>query len=174
MSIRDILLTEHSRAITDLILKELSSHPDRIDELMTCFFDADLRICQRAAWPVGDLGEKFPALIIPYLHAMIQNLSNPKHDAIIRNTVRTWQFMKIPEPYQGEIFEICFNYIIDPKIPIASRAFSMTVCANICKEIPELKDELILAIEDQMENGSAGIVSRGRKIIKELQKMKME
>jgi hypothetical protein len=46
----------------------------------------------------------------------------------------------------------------------------MTVCANICKDIPELKEELILAIEDQLEFGSAGIVSRGRKIIKELQK----
>lgn len=170
MSIHTILQTGHSRTITNQILDAIAKNPAFIDDLMACFFDANLRICQRAAWPLGDLGEKYPELIIPYLPEMIKNLAHPKHDAIIRNTVRTWQYMKIPEAYQGDIFEICFNYIIDPKIPIASRAFSMTVCANICKDIPELKDELILAIEDQLEFGSAGIVSRGRKIIKELQK----
>ena len=165
MSFRTILITEHSRTATDRILSEIADNPNRIDELMACFFDNDLMICQRAAWPVGDLGEKHPELVIPYLHQMIKNLEHPKHGAIIRNTVRTWQSMEIPEEHQGDIYEICFNYIIDPKIPIASRAFSMTVCANICKENPELKDELIIAIEDQLEMGSPGIVSRGRRII---------
>jgi hypothetical protein len=42
----------------------------------------------------------------------------------------------------------------------------MTVCANICKVVPELKEELILAIEEQLEHGSAGIKSRGTNVIK--------
>ncbi len=170
MNILSILENEHSRAATDAILNEIHNNPAIIHELMACFFSSDLRICQRASWAVGDLGEKYPELVVPYLAIMIKNLEHPKHDAIIRNTVRTWQSMEIPDEHQGDIYEICFNYIIDPKIPIASRAFSMTVCANICKKIPELKDELLMAIEDQLEMGSAGIVSRGRRIIKDLQK----
>ncbi len=168
MTFRSILSSEHSRVATNSILQAIQLEPKRITELMDCFFDNDLRICQRAAWPVGDLGEKFPDLIAPFLPKLIENLKNPKHDAIMRNTVRTWQSMSIPEEWQGQVFEICFNYILNPKIPIAIRAFSMTVCANICKDIPELKQELILAIEDQLEHGSPGICSRGNKIIKEL------
>ncbi len=165
-SFRDTLKKEHSRAATDIILLEIKKLPERIKELMECFFDAEIRICQRAAWPMGDLGEKYPDLMVPYLPQLIANLKAPKHDAVIRNTVRTWQYMSIPEDYQGEIFEICFYYITDPKIPIAIRAFSMTVCANICKEVPELKEELIMAIEDQLEHGSPGIRSRGTTVIK--------
>jgi hypothetical protein len=148
----------------------ISQDHGRISELMDCFFDPNLRICQRAAWPVGDLGEKYPTLLIPYLPALIENLKTPKHNAIMRNTVRTWQNMPIPEEFQGAVFEICFEYIIDPKIPIAVRAFSMTVCANICNDVPELKEELKIAIEDQLEFGSPGIRSRGNKILKQLEK----
>lgn len=168
MSIREILSSEHSRSATNTILSMIHNDHSLLSDLMECFLDNDLRICQRAAWPVGDLGEKFPTLISPYLPQLIAALEHPKHDAIVRNTVRTWQNMPIPEAYQGKVYEICFQYIIEPKVAIAIRAFSMTVCAQICKQIPELADELILAIEDQMENGSAGICSRGRRVIKML------
>ena len=168
MDIKKVLEEEHSRVATDKVLGYIQSNPDKIGELMSCFFDDNPHICQRAAWPVGDLGEKYPELLIPYLPQMISNVKEPKHDAVIRNTVRTWQYMSVPEDYLGEIFELCFNYITDPKIPVAIRAFSMKVCANICKAVPEMKEELILAIEDQLENGSAGIKSRGKNVVKQL------
>lgn len=167
---KSLLTNEHSRHTTDEILHQIQLRPERIEELMACFLSDDLRICQRAAWPVGDLGEKFPELIIPYFPALIANLKNPKHDAVIRNTVRTWQNMWIPTAFQGEIFAICFDYMINPKIPIAIRAFSMTVCANICVDEPELKNELILAIEDMQENASPGICTRSKAVLKQLKK----
>ncbi|MBK8053971.1 MAG: hypothetical protein IPK35_12050 [Saprospiraceae bacterium] len=170
MNIRAHLLTEHSKAITDSIVHCVQANPDKLGELMACFFDPNLRICQRAAWSVGILGKKNPEMMYPYLPDMINYLQNPPHDAIIRNTVRTWQTMKVPEEYQGEIFEICFKYIIHPKYPAAIRAFSMSVCTKIAKEIPELKEELILAISDQLEFGSSGIINRGNRMIKELSK----
>ena len=77
MSIHTILQTGHSRTITNQILDAIAKNPALIDDLMACFFDANLRICQRAAWPVGDLGEKYPELIIPYLPEMIKNLTHP-------------------------------------------------------------------------------------------------
>ncbi|MEY3421409.1 MAG: hypothetical protein RIR48_1701 [Bacteroidota bacterium] len=170
MDIKALLLKEHSKAVTSVIVNYYLKHPDKIDELMDCFFESNYRICQRAAWPVGILGEKNPEIIISYLPKLITNLTEPKHDAIIRNTVRIWQKMKIPENFQGEVFELCFNFILNPKAAIAIRAFSMTVCANIAKDIPELREELILAISDQLENSAPGIISRGNKIINNLRK----
>lgn len=163
-------MSSHSRTSTNKIIALIEQDFGKFSELMTCFFDREYRMCQRAAWPVGDLGVKHPELLQPYMSELIHNLKSAKHDAIIRNTIRTWQFMNIPEDYQGEIFDICFNYINDPKIPIAIRVFSMTVCANISKELPELKEELALAIEAHLEYGSAGFKSRGLKTLKALRK----
>ncbi|MBK9734308.1 MAG: hypothetical protein IPO92_04795 [Saprospiraceae bacterium] len=168
MEIKQILLSEHSRIASEKILASILQNPLNFDALMDCFFDKEYRICQRASWPVGVIGEKQPELLIPYLPRMIHNLEKPLHDAIIRNTVRTWQFMAIPDEFQGHIFDICFKFITDPKKAIAIRAFSITVCANICSTIPELREELATAIEDQIEFGSSGFVNRAMKTIKML------
>ncbi len=168
MNIRLLLESEHNKSTTESIVKCVYRNPHKLEELMDCFFDDNYRICQRASWPVGLIGEKSPEMLVPYLPAMLGNLDNPKHNAIIRNTVRSWQNLKIPEEYEGEIFEKCFNYILDTKAAIAIRAFSMSVCANIAANIPDLKEELIMAINDQMEMASPGIRSRGSKLIRDL------
>jgi hypothetical protein len=67
---------------------------------------------------------------------------------------------------------ICFGYLSDPKEPIAVRVFSMTVLANMAKENPELKNEIIPIIEDQLPFGSAGFRSRGTKVLKILKSLK--
>ena len=170
MTFREMLMAEHSREVTNKILEEIRQNPSRIDELMDCFLDSNNRICQRAAWPIGDLGEKFPQLVIPYMQKLIDNLAHPHHEAIKRNTVRTWQNMNIPEEFQGPVYDICFNYMIDPKEAVAIRAFSMTVCANICKEVPELCEEMLTVIPDLLENGSSVLCNRGYKVMDLLKK----
>jgi hypothetical protein len=57
---------------------------------------------------------------------------------------------------------------MNTKQPIAVRVFSMTVLCNLAGKLPELKNELIPLIEDQMPYGSAGFISRGRKVLKDL------
>ncbi len=143
--------------VVNLILKDES----RIEELMQCFFSDELRTCQHAAWPVGILAEKQPSLLLPYLARMVSNLDEPKHDAVVRNTLRTFQFMKIPEELQSEVYDRCLEYLSNPKYPIAFTAFGMTVCADIAMQYPELREEVISAIDYRMPHGSAGVRSRG-------------
>jgi hypothetical protein len=168
MTFKSRLESGHSKEITHTIADEIRNDPDKIFGLMDCFFSDDWCLSQRAAWPVGLIGEQHPALIFPFMEQMIAHLKTPKHDAVVRNTVRIWQNIEIPEVWQGEIYELCFGFVTNPQTPIAIKAFSMTVCENISKTYPELKSELILAIEDQMEFGSSGVKNRGQKILKKL------
>jgi hypothetical protein len=161
----------HSKQITASIVTDIITNPHQVKELMDCFFADDWRLNQRAAWPVGIIGELHPEWMIPYMDQMIAILKRPCHDAVVRNTVRLWQNMDIPETWQGDIFELCFGYITNPQTAIAIKAFSMTVCENISKNYPELKEELAVAIQDQMEFGSAGVRNRGQKILNKLKKI---
>ena len=102
---------------------------------------------------------------------MINYLLKPGiHDAVKRNIVRLLQFISIPRSLQGKVADICFNYLNNPKEAIAVRVFSMTVLANLSTENPELKNELIPLIEDQLPFGSAGFRSRGIKVLRKLRK----
>lgn len=162
---------EYSKNIANQIVNVILEDPHRIEELMACFFHKEKRINQRASWPVGMLAEKNQDILIPYLPQMISNLDEPLHDAVVRNTIRAFQFMRIPEEYQSEIFERCLDYLSDPKYPIAFAAFAMTVCTEIAVCYPELKDEVINAIEYRMPEGSAGIRARGNKELQRLRKL---
>lgn len=161
--IESILAGGQSRKKADVVVDIILNDPSRIDELMQCFFSTELRTCQYAAWPVGILAEKHPTILLPYLPSMISNLDDPKHNAVVRNTLRTFQFIEIPEELQSEVYDRCLAYLSNPKYPIAFTAFAMTVCANIAMLYPELKDEVIAAIDYRMPNGSAGIRARGMK-----------
>ena len=90
------------------------------------------------------------------------------HNAVPRNILRILQFVDIPRPLQGIVTNICFDFLISKEIPVAIKAFSMTVLANIAQKEPDLKNEIISTIQIMLPYGSAGIQSRGRKVLKQL------
>jgi len=163
-----LLQSGHSKAQTIKITNAIINHQYPIEDLMTCFFSKEMRICQRASWPVTMIGEQNPVMFIPYLQKMIDHLDHPNHDAVVRNIIRSWQFMEIPEDYIGPIYEKCFNYLSEPHHAVAIRVFSMTTCVNIAESIPELGPELEAVILEYMDHSSAGFRSRGRKELKRL------
>lgn len=145
--------------------------PSQFSLLMSHFLDdagEGYRLPQRAAAVVNEVCEKRPDFLMPYYERIILNLRNDIHDAVKRNTVRLLQFHHIPEDLLGEAADICFEQLQSAKEPIAIKVFSMTVLFNIVKRVPELKSELEYMIEEQMPYGSAGFISRGRKILKAL------
>ena len=162
------LLVKNSKEIVLQVLNAIHEDPSRMEELMNCFFDEDLRLCQYASWPAGMIADSKPELIIPYLEKMLDNLETPHHDAVIRNTFRTLQNLDIPEELEGLAFEKAFNFLANPQNAIAIRVFAMSVCGNIAQKYPELKHELIPVIEEQLPYGSAGFKNRGMKVLKAL------
>ena len=89
-------------------------------------------------------------------------------DAVKRNTMRLLQYAGIPEKYQGEVMNLCFDYIISPTEKPAVKAFSLTVLENLSKIYPEIKQELKTVIEDRWDYETVAFKSRARKILKKI------
>jgi len=171
-SFHEILETSHNKENKDLILEIIEKDPSRIDELLELFFSKEKMICQRASWPIGYLGEKHPELLTPHFPAMFEAMDKPLHDAVVRNIVRTWKTMTIPEEYEGEVFERCFEYILSSKNAIAIRAFSVHTCTRIAHKYPELAEELIPVLEEVGPQGSSGFKNCCKNSLKQLHKLK--
>jgi len=171
MDIKAALIKDHSKAITDKIVKYVGNNDDRFALLVDIYLKGPYRITQRAAWPLSHCVVTHPNLIDGHLAKILKFVKQPgNHDAVKRNTIRLLQFIEIPKRYHGQVVDMCFGYLTDAKEPIAIKVFSMTVLANLVKGIPELKEELRIVIEDQMPYGSAGFISRGKKVLKALAK----
>lgn len=171
MDIKDVLTKGHSKEITDRIVKYVGSDSDHFSELVSIYLEGPYQITQRAAWPLSYAVINHPNLIEPHLGKILKFTKKPGvHDAVKRNTVRLLQFIKIPKRYQEEVINLCFDFLTDSKQPIAIKVFSMTVLADLVTDIPELKEELRVIIEDQLPYSGAGFQSRGKKVLKWLAK----
>jgi len=62
----------------------------------------------------------------------------------------------------------CFRFIETPSTPVAIKAFSLTTLFNLTKIYSEIKTELKMIIENNMDNETAAFKSRGKKILKAL------
>ena len=172
MNIRLEVLKEHSKKQTLHIAKAVGNDPNKFAEVMRLFFANEYRVTQRIAAVVNACFTAHPELLQAYLKPMLQNLSKPGlHDAVKRNTVRILQFVEIPEALQGLAYEQCMHLFLNHEEPIAVKVFAMQVMENICHVQPELSEELMLLIREQMPYGSTGFCNRGSKIIKRLEKL---
>lgn len=174
MNAMQLLLSAHSTVMRDQVIAFVGKDTRRFASLVDLFLNGSAMISQRAGWPLSHCVEHHPHLIKPHLRKIVRNLrKRGLHDAVKRNTMRLLQFIDIPTSLQGEVSVRCFDYLPDPKEPIAVRVFAMSVLARIAQQQPELQTELRLVLEDQMPFASPGFTSRARKTLRQLDKMKL-
>ena len=169
--LKDLISKPNNKQTILEIIDLVGDSPELFAELMECFVNGSSRVSQTTSWALSHIGEKKPKLITPYHATLLTQLQNrTNHGAVRRNIVRIYQTCPIPEEIEGELYEACMSYVLDPKEAIAIKAFSMTVCEQIALKYTDLIPELIDAIKSVVPTGSAGIKNRGMHTINRLSK----
>lgn len=173
MDLRTTLLAEHSAAQAQKIVAYIGSDAQRMKALMQLFLGIEYRVTQRAAWPLGMIGEAQPQLIAPYFSVLVKKLKDPNvHPAVQRNITRIFQFIPLPKKQHGELMAICFDFIENVKTPIAVKATSLSILSRLAKTYPSIANEIKLIIEQNLPNASPGIKHRSLKVLNELSQLK--
>lgn len=174
MELRDELLRESSKANAMAVVEWAGADPERIAQLVELFLHGEYRVVQRAAWVLSYVGEKHPELIRPHLPAMVDRMGHAGIPvAVKRNVVRMLRDMPVPEELQGPVMNYCFQFLEDPKETVAVKAFSMAILGRLAKIYPDIRNEIVMLIEDHLREGATpGIRSRGIRTLKELGALK--
>ncbi len=171
MNLEQKLLKEHSREQCDKIVAWIGSDIKRFNELVQVFLNGEYRLTQRAAWPLSYSAIAHPELMKDHYEKLISNLSRPGlHDAIKRNTIRLLQHVPIPEEQEGNIMQICFQYLESPDEAVAIKAFSLAVLGRLAKKYPEIISEVKLLIEEQLPHQTAAFKQRAKVFLKMAEK----
>src|SRR5262245_60590642 len=166
MNLRETILAEHSKSTCNKIVNWVGNSQQRFDELFELFLKSEYRINQRAAWPVSYCAIAHPKFISKHFNRLIKNLQKADvGDSVKRNSVRLLQHVSIPKKFHGELMDLCFRYVSSPDEPVAIKAFSLTILQNLCKEYPEIKNEIKLIIEERWPHETAAFHSRAKKIL---------
>lgn len=158
------ILTERRFNLRDLIDITLHPEPD---------------IAFRATWILENVFLQDPEIYLPDLEYLlstmaivkapgskrhyakiVMHITDPKAPQIIKHKVQTIDL--------EQIVEQLFDWMIDPKIKIAVKAFAAEALFNLRHRYDWIAEELANQLQYLMRNGSAAIQSRGKKLLKDL------
>lgn len=154
-----------------LISRHLTDRPELLATLMNIVLRDGEATSWRAAWIADKIHEIRPELVTPFLPAMTQFALKTSDAGKKRHLLKLISLHPIPDENMAELLNFCITLFTNPTEPVAVRVHAMQVLFNIAEKEPEFSGELIDLIEHEIEfHGSAGLSSRGRKLLKKLRK----
>jgi len=152
-----------------LLVRYIADYPEHLDIIMTKVFDDRQPENWRAAWMVDKIQERHPELVFPYLQAMTDFVLTTQNAGKKRHLLKLISLNDIQEENMAVLLNFCIEVFTNAAEPVAVRVHAMQVLFNIAQKEPDFSGELIELIEHEMEyHGSAGLASRGKKLLKKL------
>lgn len=173
MDFKAALEQGHSKEMAVQIAHSLIAEPDKLRDYISLLSEEPL-IAQRASWPLATITDEAPELLEPYQKELIDAAEHNLHPAVCRNILRYFQFAPIRnESIQEQLLDLAFRQMESPAVPVAIRVFAMQAILQNTKTLPDLRQALADSIALRIEDEKPGFKSRGRKILKTLEKEKI-
>jgi 8-oxo-dGTP diphosphatase len=137
-------------------------------------FSSDKHLSFRASWTLSKVCDRYPDMIYPYLSQIVDSLAGFDNESVLRSFLRILSLTdidKINTRQQGILADFSFSQLNSGFSAIAVKAYSMEILYKLTLIYPDLANELSTSIRLLMEDGSAGITSRGRAILRKLADM---
>ncbi len=150
-----------------------------LNELTDLTLHPDTSISFKAAWLLENTLMQKPEQFlhnIPYVISRSKDVLNPSCKRHYAKILMHLTSAKAPcavkqlvdnidlEP----VVETCFNWITDPAIPVAVKAYGCEALFNMGSRYPWVIDELSGQLEYLMRDGTAAIQAKGKRLLKAL------
>lgn len=154
------------------IASECLDDPSGFETLVALTGGKDQRIAALAAWALSHaVGLDKKVLKLPHHKKLVAIATKTDNNAVKRNIMRAWQWVKLPQEMVPDIVDIAFRFFSNPAEDIAVRVFSMTVLENCLQFIPEMKEEILFIIEKDLPHGTAAFQVRAARFMKAAAKL---
>jgi hypothetical protein len=110
-------------------------------------------------------------LIQQYLPEIIETLNKIENESALRSFLRILSqsdMNQFDSRHHGLLADFCFDMLKSGTSAIAVKAYSMEILYNLTVIYIELANELSTSIRLLMDDGSAGITSRGNAILRKI------
>jgi len=165
MNFETILSNFPGKKTAILIAKEIALEPKIMVNLWK-FAISEHKQSWRATWLMDKVYDEAPQLIRPYLPLMIQLIPNLESESKQRQFLKLISNEPLPKNISGEFINCCFDFLISRSTAVAIKVYAMQILFNFSQIEPDIKNELAIIIEEQMNEGTAGFKSRGKRILK--------
>jgi 8-oxo-dGTP diphosphatase len=158
----------------DWIATSAIDNPEIFKKLLEYSFSDDKKLAFHSSWTLTKVCDKYPEIIYPHLAEIIESLDRIENESARRSFLRIislTNLSRIGTKHHGMLAEHCFNALRSGFSAIAVKAYSMETLYKLARIYPELTNELAATINMLQGEGSAGIIARGKIILKKLAEM---
>lgn len=170
MDFKSLLTNFPSGAEKDLFIREVGNSKKKFGILLDLALDDHDPVSWRAGWILDGSDELNPGLAKDELSRIVRRLPAMKSSGTLRCLLRLLCRYPMDEDDQGILIDLCFRYMVSELYPVAVKVHAMQIIFNHVLIYPELKEELVTVILDQVDNNTVGFMSRGMRIIRQLEK----
>lgn len=171
MDFRTLLTNFPSGAEKDLFIQEVLNSVSEFGTLLELALYEKDPLAWRAAWVLDGSDEQSPGLASDYIPGIIHRLPGIESTGTLRCLLRLLCRYDIREEDQGILIDLCFSYLVSELYPVAVKVHAMQIIYHHVLIYPELKEELITVIGDQLNHNTIGFKTRGMRLLKEMGKM---
>lgn len=150
----------------------LKKNPEEIPLMIKAMENPVTTIAWRAGWVLDHLERLNKKALLPYLNQLSEILLHTPHHGVQRHITRIFCNAPAAELEDGRLVDACFNWLLNPRTPVAVKVNAMEIIGNLCVRYPELGQELKTVIQEGYETGTAAFKSRARRILARLESQK--
>jgi len=180
----DIEKVNHSMASRANAVILVIDHIEILPELIEKAFSKDKNHFKYCWW-LEFLNRQHIEVLCPYITVILDGATHLTNDSAIRPIAKIIERFtldyysknrsEVIDPMMTPIVkekmvELCFQWLIDNKLKVAARAYSMTSLFHIGKDIDWVHNELQMVIEQNYATESVAYQARARMILKKLKK----
>ncbi len=169
--IRNMIYRIMSTKEAEWVAASAAESPEIFKKLIEFSYSDDKKLAFHSSWTLNKVCDKNPELIIPFLPAIVESLGKIDNESALRSILRILtmtEMTRLSVKHHGILAEYCFSALRSGYTAIAIKAYSMEILYRLAVLYPELANELSASINMLQGEGSAGIISRGRMILKKL------
>lgn len=129
------------------ILQEIKNDPDHRQQLHRLIFDPDDGVAYQAMWVCTHFDSRENRLLFPRQNELIDELLVCSHSGKRRLLLNLIRRQPVQEPLRTDFLDFCLSRMDSPAELPGVRSLCMKQAFELCRQAPELLNELRLILE---------------------------
>lgn len=175
MNFKEALSHDSRRAMIETIANAIGSDKIYFKEVLEIAYTAKNMSSSRAARVIDLCVERNPEFGEEFADEIALKLMELADSRTKRSLCRILtRHLPNNEETLGHFMNFAFEQIASPKEPVALKVYAMQALFNISKQIPDIKNELIGIIEEEIPKNTAAFAGRGNMLLKKMNKARLK
>lgn len=141
-----------------------------VKELADRFLYGERTTAMRFSWLLSGVGIYNPPTLFSVLPYLFEKREQTSIKDFRYQFVKYWSIAGIPTENIGEAINLLFSWLNAGDTNVSTKTHAMQNLYNLCNTYPDLKNELVSCIENEIDKTSISFRTRAAKILVELKK----